>query len=98
MFKYGSSVAAAHCHVLLPTGGDQYGNAILDAAEAQIFADNSSILATLANITALAVRPPITAFGSLCCLYSVRRMCCSACPGQRTCMLSVSLRLCLLMC
>ena len=36
-------------------GGDQYGNTILDAAEAQIFANNASILATLANMTALAV-------------------------------------------
>lgn len=35
-------------------GGDQYGNNILDAAEAQIFASNTSILATLANMTALA--------------------------------------------
>ena len=37
-------------------GGDAYGNSILDAAEDQIFADNSSILATLANLTTLAVR------------------------------------------
>ncbi|KAL3138574.1 hypothetical protein ABBQ32_006345 [Trebouxia sp. C0010 RCD-2024] len=37
-------------------GGDAYGNSILDAAEEQIFADNSSILATLANLTTLAVR------------------------------------------
>ena len=36
-------------------GGDTYGGAILDAAEDQIFTDNSSILATFANITALAV-------------------------------------------
>ena len=40
------------CHY---AGADAYGNAILDAAEDQIFADNSSILATLANMTALAV-------------------------------------------
>ena len=87
MFKYDSSVAAAHCHVLLPSGGDQYGNAILDAAEAQIFADNSSILATLANVTALAVRSPMTAFGCLCCLCSVQYKCCSSCTGWPTCML-----------
>lgn len=36
-------------------GGDTYGGAILDAAEDQIFTDNSSILATFANMTALAV-------------------------------------------
>ena len=36
-------------------GGDVAGDDILNTAEDQIFADNSSVLATLANMTALAV-------------------------------------------
>jgi len=54
------------------TGGDQYGNTILDAAEAQIFANNASILATLANMTALAVSHLLLPFLlCLCSLFSV---------------------------
>lgn len=36
-------------------GGDNYESKVLDAAEDQIFDSNSSILATLANISAIAV-------------------------------------------
>lgn len=45
-------------------GGDAYGDSILGAAEDQIFASNSSILATLANMTSLAVSTTCPAFKS----------------------------------
>ncbi len=58
------------------TGGDQYGNNILDAAEAQIFASNTSILATLANMTALAVSHLVLPFWlCLCSLCTCKTMC-----------------------
>ncbi len=65
------------------TGGDQYGNNILDAAEAQIFASNTSILATLANMTALAVSHlvlPILAV-PLFSVYLPARLCASILLG-----------------
>lgn len=48
-------------------GGDVAGNAILGTAENQIFAGNSSILNTLANMTSLTVS--CTCLEHVNCIY-----------------------------
>ena len=58
-------------------GGDVAGSDILNTAEDQIFADNSSILATLANMTALAV--------SCSCLPSMTCSCDTSPPSPNPC-------------